>query len=70
VAKFGNFNDAMSYSRQFGGTPDVGNVRKQQSKYGFGISLEQNVTDSVGVFARYSWNNGVTEGYSFTDVNN
>jgi hypothetical protein len=69
VAKFGNFNDALSYARQFGGTPDVGNVRKEQSKYGFGVSLEQNVTDSVGVFARYSWNNGVTEGYSFTDVN-
>lgn len=69
VAKFGNFNDAMSYARQFGGTPDVANVRKEQSKYGFGVSLEQNVTDSVGVFARYSWNNGVTEGYSFTDVN-
>ncbi len=60
----------MSYARQFGGTPDVGNVRKEQSKYGFGMSLEQNVTDSVGVFARYSWNNGVTEAYSFTDVNN
>lgn len=70
VAKFGNFNDALSYARQFGGTPDVGNVRKEQSKYGFGISLEQNVTDSIGLFARYSWNNGVTEGYSFTDVNN
>ncbi len=69
VAKFGNFNDALSYSRQFGGRPDVANVRKEQSKYGFGLSLEQNVTDSVGVFARYSWNNGVTEGYSFTDVN-
>jgi hypothetical protein len=69
VAKFGNFNDAMSYARQFGGTPDVANVRKEQSKYGFGVSLEQNVTDSIGVFARYSWNNGVTEGYSFTDVN-
>ena len=70
VAKFGNFNDAIGYSRQFGGTPDVGNVRKEQSKYGFGVSLEQNITDSVGVFARYSWNNGQTEGYSFTDVNN
>jgi carbohydrate-selective porin OprB len=70
VAKFGNFNDAMGYSRQFGGTPDVGNVRKEQSKFGFGVSLEQNITDSVGVFARYSWNNGQTEGYSFTDVNN
>jgi len=68
-AKFGNFNDALSYAQQFGGTPDVANVRKDQTKYGFGVSLEQNVNANVGVFARYSWNNGVTEGYSFTDVN-
>ena len=68
-AKFGNFNDALSYAQQFGGTPDVANVRKDQTKYGFGVSLEQNVSANVGVFARYSWNNGVTEGYSFTDVN-
>lgn len=68
-AKFGNFNDALAYSRQFGGTPDVSNVRKDQSKYGFGVSLEQSLKDDLGVFARYSWNNGLTEGYSFTDVN-
>ena len=69
-ANFGNFNDAIAYANQNGGTPDLANVRKQQSKYGFGLNLEQNITEDIGVFARYSWNNGQTEAYSFTEVNN
>ena len=68
-ANFGNFNDALNYAKINGGAPDVANVRKQQSKYGYGLNLEQNITDEVGVFARYSWNNGQTEAYSFTEVN-
>lgn len=69
-AKFGNFNDALNYARINGGTPDVANVRQKQSKYGFGLNLEQNLTDDIGAFARLSWNNGQTEAYSFTEVNN
>ena len=69
-ANFGNFNDAIAYANKNGGTPEMANVRKQQSKYGFGLNLEQNITDDIGVFARYSWNNGQTEAYSFTEVNN
>lgn len=69
-AKFGNFNDALNFARLNGGTPDVANVRQTQSKYGFGLNLEQNLTDDIGGFARLSWNNGQTEAYSFTEVNN
>jgi len=69
-AKFGNFNDALAYSSLNGGTPDVANVRKDQTKFGFGLNIEQNFTDSVGAFARLSWNNGQTEAYSFTEINN
>ncbi len=69
-AKFGNFNDAVNQARQDGGVPDLANVRKEQSKFGFGINLEQNLTEDVGMFARYSWNNGQTEAYSFTEINN
>lgn len=69
-ANFGSFNDALSYAQKNGGTPDVANVRTLQSKYGYGLSLEQNLTDDIGIFARYSWNNGQTEAYSFTEINN
>lgn len=69
-AKFGNFNDALNFARLNGGAPDVSNARKDQTKYGFGFSLEHNLTESIGAFARYSWNNGQTEAYSFTEINN
>ena len=68
--KFGNFNDALNYANQYGGSPDVANVRSQQTKTGYGLSLEQNITEDLGVFARYSWNNGQTEAYAFTEINN
>lgn len=69
-AKFGNFNDALDLSKLTGSMPDVANTRKDQTKYGFGMSLEHNLTESIGAFARLSWNNGQTEAYSFTEINN
>lgn len=50
-------NAALVDARSYGG-----------SKYGFAISGEQQVTDSIGVFARLSWNDGKTESWMFTDV--
>ena len=67
-ACMGSFHDALEYARNHGGTPDVANVRKEQSKLGFGISLEQNLTQDAGFFARYSWNDGRTETYAFTEI--
>ena len=69
-ASFGNYADALNYSQVDGSTPDIANVRTPQSKYGFGLNLEQYVTKEIGIFGRLSWNNGATEAYSFTDINN
>jgi hypothetical protein len=67
-ASMGSFRDALEYAQIHGGTPDVALVRKNQSKLGFGISLEQYLTQDAGVFARYSWNDGRTETYAFTEI--
>lgn len=69
-AAFGNYSDALNYAQAYGVIPDLGNIRTSQVKYGFGLSLEQYLTKEVGLFARLSWNNGATEGYSFTDIDN
>jgi high affinity Mn2+ porin len=37
-------------------------------KYGFGINLEQEIRQSLGVFARLGWNDGKNQTYEFTDV--
>lgn len=67
-ARMGAFRDALRYAAANGGVPDVGNVRRNQSKYGFGVSLEQDVLPDVGLFARCSANDGRTETYTFAEI--
>src|SRR5205085_8665025 len=42
--------------------------RKGRTKYGYIVNLEQSVTDDVGVFGRWSWNDGHNEIMAFTDI--
>src|SRR5258708_12835146 len=42
--------------------------RRGGIKYGYAVSLEQALTDAVGVFGRWSWNGGKTEIMAFTDI--
>lgn len=67
-ARMGNFADALRYAAENGGTPDVGNVRREQAKYGFGVGLEQSLLRDVGLFVRYSYNDGRTETYAFAEI--
>ena len=45
-------------------------TRKGRIKYGYIVNLEQSITDDVGLFSRWSWNNGKTEMSAFTDISN
>ena len=38
------------------------------TKYGFGVNVEQPLADWVGIFARWSWNEGKHETYAYTEV--
>jgi hypothetical protein len=37
-------------------------------KYGFGVNLEQNLTRNLTAFGRFGWNNGKTESFAYTEV--
>jgi hypothetical protein len=37
-------------------------------KYGFGINAEQNLTRYLTAFGRFGWNNGKTESFAYTEV--
>ena len=37
-------------------------------KYGFGVNLEQPLTDWFGVFGRWGWNEGQHESYAYTEA--
>lgn len=37
-------------------------------KYGFGLNVEQNLSRSITVFGRVGWDNGTTESFAYTEV--
>jgi len=47
---------------------DISQTRDSRIKYGFGLNIEQAVTDDIGVFGRWNWNDGRTEIMAFTDI--
>ena len=54
-----------------GGTPrpDItAHPLQTTTKYGFGVNVEQPLTDWLGVFARWGWNEGQHESYAYTEV--
>ena len=47
---------------------DISQTRMGRIKYGYVVNLEQAVTDDIGVFGRWSWNDGRNEIMAFTDI--
>jgi high affinity Mn2+ porin len=47
---------------------DISQTRTGRIKYGYVITLEQALTDDIGLFGRWSWNDGKTEIMAFTDI--
>lgn len=38
------------------------------AKYGFGVNLEQALSPTITAYGRFGWNNGETESWSFTEI--
>ncbi len=64
----GQFSDAVALAQATGLPADINAVRSYTSRPGVSINLEQQVTDSLGVFARAGWADGNIEPWDFTDV--
>jgi high affinity Mn2+ porin len=47
---------------------DIAQTRRGRLKYGYVLNLEQAITEDVGLFGRWSWNDGKTETLAFTDI--
>ncbi len=47
---------------------DIAQTRTGRIKYGYVVNLEQALSDEIGVFGRWSWNDGKTEIMAFTDI--
>ena len=68
VAVMGSYQAADALAAETGSTPNIAAVRTHRAKTGAGVSVEQNITDSLGLFARYSADDGRGEEYAFTEV--
>ena len=65
----GNYAEAIRRAEATGARPDVTDTRSNGTlKYGFGLNVEQEVANDVGVFARLGWNDGKTESFAFTAI--
>lgn len=48
---------------------DIAQTRRGRIKVGYVVNLEQAITEDVGLFGRWSWNDGKYETLAFTDIN-
>ena len=66
----GSYNEAVALAVANGVTADetIAQTRRGRTKFGFYINLEQELTDDIGLFSRFSWNNGKSEIVAFTDI--
>jgi high affinity Mn2+ porin len=69
-ANMGIYRDAVAqFNAGLVSAPDITNHPWHvTSKYGFGINLEQNLAPNVTAFARAGWNNGRTESFAYTEI--
>ena len=64
----GEFADAIALAQATGMPADINAVRRYVSRPGVSANLEQQVTETVGVFARAGWADGNVEPWDFTDI--
>ena len=65
----GSYVEAVQLAQQTNGTPDTGLVRRGSSSAGGALNFEQEVSPTLGTFARASMNNGSKEVFEFTEIN-
>jgi carbohydrate-selective porin OprB len=73
TASMGIYDQALAAAAITGSIPSiVADDRPGRHKTGFGLNLEQPIADEgeTGVFARLGWNDGKTESFTFTEVDN
>ena len=64
----GNYSAAIANEIP-GNVPNVISTRKYgRGKYGFGLNFDQQLTNTLGVFARAGWSDGQNETWCFTEA--
>jgi high affinity Mn2+ porin len=66
--RMGTYQDAINLAQLTGLPADINAVRTFTSRPGVSINLEQQVSETLGVFARAGWADGTREPWDFTDI--
>jgi len=64
----GDYADAIALAAMTGGPANIDAVRQYRSRPGVSVNLQQQVTETVGMFARAGWADGKVEPWDFTDI--
>lgn len=64
----GSFANAVALAALTGQPADINAVRTYTTRPGVSLNLEQQLTETMGVFARAGWADGNLEPWDFTDV--
>jgi high affinity Mn2+ porin len=66
----GSYHDAVILAGVNGidATSAIAVTRQTRTKYGYYLNLQQEIADDIGVFGRWSWNDGRNEIMAFTDI--
>jgi high affinity Mn2+ porin len=68
-ANMGIYRDQIALAEEEHVAPDITNHPWHITrKYGFGINIEQSLTRYLTAFARFGWDNGKTESFAYTEV--
>jgi hypothetical protein len=69
-AHMGSYREAVSaYLSGADKTPTIiGHEHFSALKYGLGYNTEQEITENLRVFGRFGWNDGKTESFAYTEV--
>jgi len=66
--RMGTFADAIALGQATSTVPSTGAVRRYQSRFGVSVNLEQEITKTIGVFARAGADQGNVEPYEYADI--
>ena len=64
----GAYQNAIDLAQLTGQPADINAVRTYTSRPGVSINLEQQVSETLGVFVRAGWADGTREPWDFTDI--
>lgn len=67
--RMGRYRDALALAATQDAVPDTAMVRRDASRTGFALNIEQGIRESLGAFLRLSFNDGSKEAFDFTDIN-